>query len=127
MPVSLRFVRSGDLTLNTENQMNRILHQVTKQRKRENKFIRGSMQLNCKRPGFMELLKYIKTVLCSVNACIRYFIDKEFLSSFFQKLPSANNETNSKNTRGVLEATNSKKIRLIATIDVISLFTNVTI
>ena len=110
MPVSVRFVKSDDLTLNTENQMNRILHQVTKQRKQENKFSRGSMQLNCKRPGFMELLKYIKTVLCSVIACVRYFIDNEFLSSFFQKLPSANNETNSKNTRGVLEATNIKKL-----------------
>ena len=50
---------------------------------------------------------------------------KKFLSSFFERLPGANAETNSKNPRDALEATKLDKDELAASLDVKSLNTNV--
>ena len=51
----------------------------------------------------------------------------KFFSPFFGKLPGANIETNSQDARAALEATNLDEDELVGSLDVKSLYTNVTV
>ena len=120
---------SDDLTIRTEKLKDSSLHQLMKQGEISEKIYHRLRKTGSQPARLYGLAKShqigrpLRPVL-SIPGC-SYDNLKKFISPFFEKLPGANIETNSKDARAALEATRLEEDELVVSLDVKSLYTNV--
>ena len=120
---------SDDSTIRTEKLINSSLHQLMKQGEISEKIyhrLRATGLQPARLYGLADVHKIgtpLRPVLSTPGSSYENL--NKFLSHFFEKLPGANIETNSKDARAALEATKLDEDELVVSPDVKSLYTNV--
>ncbi|XP_075241736.1 uncharacterized protein LOC142336708 [Convolutriloba macropyga] len=128
MPISLiRNRESDDLTIKTEKLINSSLHQLMKQEKISEKIYHRLRTTGSQPVRLYGLAKVHKndTLLRPVLSILGSSYDTKFLSPFFERLPGANIETDTKDARAALEATILDEDKLLVSLDVKSMYTKV--
>ena len=123
--------QSDAITIKTEKLINSSLHEIMKQGKISEKIHHRLRTTGWQPVGLYGLAKVPK-----IGTPLRSDLSipgssfgnlKKFPSPFFKRLPGANIEINSKDARAALEATELNDYKLVVSLDVKSLYTNIPI